>query len=154
SIGNALISSARPIAPSLAHVSLTQRRHLTIKSLDHLVMTCHSIDQTISFYTRLGMRSTQFSQDRKALSFGDQKINLHQRGKEFLPNARNAQPGVHDLCFVIDGSIDEAMKHLKQQGIAIVEGPVKRTGAVGPITSLYVRDPDENLIELSFYDHV
>ena len=120
-----------------------------IRSLDHLVLTVADLDATLDFYVRiLGMTHTRFN-DRHAVSFGAQKINLHEVGKEFSPRAAHATAGSGDLCFLIDGTLDTAEIHLRTQGIRIEEGPVKRTGATGPIRSLYVRDPDQNLIELS-----
>ena len=120
-----------------------------IRSLDHLVLTVADLDTTLDFYTRvLGMTHTPFG-ERHAVSFGSQKINLHVVGQEFSPRAAQATAGSGDLCFLIDGSLEGAEAHLAAQGIAIEEGPVDRTGATGPIRSLYVRDPDQNLIELS-----
>ena len=120
-----------------------------IRSLDHLVLTVADLDTTLDFYTRvLGMTHTPFG-ERHAVSFGSQKINLHVVGTEFSPRAAQATAGSGDLCFLIDGSLEGAEAHLAAQGIAIEEGPVDRTGATGPIRSLYVRDPDQNLIELS-----
>jgi len=124
-----------------------------IDRLDHLVLTVRDLDATIAFYTRvLGMQAVSFGlQGRKALSFGNQKINLHQAGKEFEPKALKPTPGSADLCFVTTVPLAEVQAHLAAQGVAVEEGPVARTGAVGPITSVYVRDPDGNLIEISNY---
>jgi len=120
-----------------------------ILSLDHLVLTVADLDATLDFYVRiLGMKHTRFG-ERHAISFGAQKINLHEVGKEFTPRAAKATAGSGDLCFLIDGALDTAEIHLRTQGIPIEEGPVDRTGATGPIRSLYIRDPDQNLIELS-----
>lgn len=126
---------------------------MRITGLDHLVLTVASIEKTLTFYERaLGMTSVTFGAGRVALCFGDQKINLHQKGVEFEPKAHRPTPGSADLCFITDDSVDDILRHLKTLGIALVDGPVARTGARGPITSVYLRDPDENLIEISVYD--
>ena len=120
-----------------------------IRSLDHLVLTVADLDATLDFYTRiLGTAHTRFG-ERHAVSFGSQKINLHVVGKEFSPRAAHATAGSGDLCFLIEGKLEDAEAHLNAQDIAIEEGPVERTGATGPLRSLYIRDPDNNLIELS-----
>jgi len=120
-----------------------------IRSLDHLVLTVANLEATLDFYTRvLGMAHTRFGK-RHAVSFGTQKINLHVVGKEFSPRAANATAGSGDLCFLIEGSLENAEAQLIAQDVVIEEGPVDRTGATGPIRSLYIRDPDNNLIELS-----
>ena len=123
---------------------------MNIDHLDHLVLTVADLDVTVDFYTRvLGMREVTFGEGRKALSFGAQKINLHQAGKEFEPKAERPTPGSADLCFIVATPLEEVIAHLETQGVAILEGPVRRTGATQPIRSVYVRDPDFNLIELS-----
>ena len=123
---------------------------MKIDSLDHLVITVEDIETTASFYSRaLGMEIVTFAGGRKALSFGAQKINLHQRGKEFEPKAQRPTPGSADLCFITSVPIAEVVKHLSACNVAVLEGPVKRTGATGPILSVYFRDPDMNLIEVS-----
>ena len=123
---------------------------MQIDHLDHLVLTVADIETTVDFYTRvLGMQAVTFGEGRKALVFGQQKINLHQAGREFEPKAERPTPGSADLCFIVATPLAEVVAHLQAQGVAIVEGPVQRTGATGPIRSLYVRDPDFNLIELS-----
>lgn len=123
-----------------------------IKSLDHFVLTVRSLEKTIQFYTSvLGMKEETFGNGRKALRFGDQKINLHEAGNEFEPKALNPLPGSADLCFITDLDMDEVVGRLLKFSIVIKEGPVKRTGALGPILSVYVRDPDNNLVELSQY---
>jgi catechol 2,3-dioxygenase-like lactoylglutathione lyase family enzyme len=122
-----------------------------IDHLDHLVLTVADIDATISFYTSaLGMEEVTFK-NRKALRFGEQKINLHQAGKEFEPKAAHPTPGSGDLCFITNAPLEEVISHLKELHLAIEEGPVERTGAVGSIRSIYLRDPDLNLIEISNY---
>ncbi|RBR24237.1 uncharacterized protein FIESC28_02970 [Fusarium coffeatum] len=130
-----------------------------IKDIDHLVLTCHDVQATIDWYTKyLGMKSSTFgpeSHPRYALNFGTHKINLHQRGAEFEPKARTALPGTADLCFIVEDGTDlEGLKNkLEEEGIKVLEGGgvVDRTGALGKIRSIYVRDPDGNLIELSYY---
>ncbi|NWQ96950.1 GLOD5 protein, partial [Burhinus bistriatus] len=123
-----------------------------IQCLDHLVLTVKSIEDTVAFYSKvLGMEVVTFKGNRKALRFGNQKFNLHEAGKEFEPKARWPVPGSADLCLITQVSLDQLLDHLKACGVVIEEGPVARTGAVGPITSVYFRDPDENLIEVSRY---
>lgn len=123
---------------------------MKIDSLDHLVLTVKDIDTTASFYSRvLGMDIITFGGGRKALSFGAQKINLHQHGKEFEPKAQQPTPGSADLCFITSVPISEVEHHLASCNVAVIEGPVQRTGATCPILSIYFRDPDMNLIEVS-----
>lgn len=123
---------------------------MNISHLDHLVLTVADIEKTVGFYTRvLGMQLVTFGEGRKALAFGHQKINLHQAGREFEPNAERPTPGSADLCFIVATPLDRVIAHLEMQGVSIIEGPVQRTGATSPIRSVYVRDPDLNLIELS-----
>ncbi len=123
---------------------------MPIDRLDHLVLTVRDISAALAFYTSaLGMRAVTFSEDRKALTFGTQKINLHQAGHTFEPKAATPTPGSADLCFLTDEPLDRVAEHFRALGIAIVEGPAIRTGATGPILSVYVRDPDGNLIEIS-----
>lgn len=123
-----------------------------ISSLDHLVLTVKSIDETVRFYTGvLGMEKETFGGGRVALKYGVQKINLHQQGNEFEPKANLPTPGSADLCFITNLPILEALEFVKNRGIDIIEGIVSRTGATGPIQSFYFRDPDKNLIEVSSY---
>jgi len=123
---------------------------MQIDHIDHLVLTVADIEKTVDFYTRvLGMQLVTFREGRKALTFGNQKINLHQAGREFEPKAERPTPGSADLCFIVATPLDRVIAHLETQGVSIIEGPVQRTGATGPIRSVYVRDPDLNLIELS-----
>ncbi|MFH5036215.1 VOC family protein [Citrobacter portucalensis] len=123
-----------------------------IDRLDHLVLTCHSIEKCVDFYTRiLGMEVTMFKNNRRALIFGNQKINIHEYGKEFEPKAHLPVPGSLDLCFIVSKSIPEILSHLSEQNVQVLEGPIERTGARGNIISVYIRDPDLNLIELSVY---
>ena len=126
-----------------------------INHLDHLVLTTAQVDLCIDFYTRvLGMRLESFvggtpPVERRAFKFGNQKINLHVKGKEFEPKANAPTPGSLDICFVADRPIGEVVKKLQQENWPIIEGPVMRTGATSKIISVYVRDPDKNLIEIS-----
>jgi catechol 2,3-dioxygenase-like lactoylglutathione lyase family enzyme len=121
-----------------------------IASLDHLVLTTARLDDCIRFYTEvLGMKVETFGTGRIALKFGHQKINLHQSGKEFEPKARIPTPGALDLCFIADEPLDELIRHLEQHQIKIELGPVPRTGAEFSLRSIYIRDPDLNLIEIS-----
>ncbi len=122
-----------------------------IEQLDHLVLTVANLDATIDFYTEtLGMDVVAF-EGRKALKFGEQKINLHQRGHEINPKAAHPTPGSGDLCFITLTPLDEVMEYLAQLRVHIEEGPVDRTGAVGKLRSVYIRDPDHNLVEISNY---
>ncbi|XTI73271.1 VOC family protein [Acidithiobacillus sp. AC3] len=123
---------------------------MKIDSLDHLVLTVKDIDATASFYSKvLGMDVIIFGDSRKALSFGAQKINLHQYRKEFEPKAQKPTPGSADLCFITSIPIPEVVRHISSCDVAVIEGPVQRTGATDPILSVYFRDPDMNLIEVS-----
>ena len=126
---------------------------MRVVSLDHLVLTVRNVEATCAFYASvLGMEVVTFGEGRKALAFGSQKINLHERGKEFEPKAALPTPGSADLCFITDVPLSAFIGHLNCLGVAILEGPVARTGAVGPIRSVYLRDPDDNLIEVAVYE--
>ncbi len=123
-------------------------------ALDHIVLTVGSIDETISFYRDvMGMQAQQFTpadgSPRWALTFGSQKINLHQAAAEFEPKAARPAPGSADLCFLSDVPLSDWIAHLRDHSITVEEGPVARTGATGPIRSIYLRDPDGNLLEIS-----
>jgi catechol 2,3-dioxygenase-like lactoylglutathione lyase family enzyme len=125
---------------------------MDIERLDHLVLTVRSIPETVRFYEQvLGMKAETFGQGRTALKFGQQKLNLHEAGREFEPKAHRPTPGSADLCFVTRVPLARVVEHLQSLGVRIEEGPIPRTGAVGPILSVYVRDPDQNLIEISNY---
>ena len=124
-----------------------------IDRIDHFVLTVRELAATAAFYERvLGMRLVTFGAGRKALAFGRQKINLHEAGREFEPKARAPIPGSGDFCLITERPLDEVARHLAACGVAIEEGPVAKTGATGPIRSLYIRDPDGNLIEISTYE--
>ncbi|MFO6464133.1 VOC family protein [Jannaschia sp. KMU-145] len=125
-----------------------------VEALDHLVLTVADTDATARWYAAtLGMDVETFhpadGSTRTALRFGRQKINLHQTGAEFEPKARVAQAGSADLCFLSRNSLEAWADHLRARGVAVEAGPVARTGAEGPIRSLYIRDPDGNLIEIA-----
>lgn len=121
-----------------------------IRHLDHLVLTTTDEKACIDFYAGLlGMTLVDFGEGRKALSFGQQKINLHVKGSEFEPKAHLPVPGALDLCFIADRPLDDVISFLQRKGARIIEGPVSRTGATGPLRSIYLRDPDLNLIEIS-----
>lgn len=123
-----------------------------INRLDHIVLTTTQLDACLDFYQRvLKMQVITFGEQRYALQFGQQKINIHQYGKEFEPKAHLPVPGALDLCFISNIPLAEVQAHIQQQGVEIIEGPVKRTGAMGPILSIYLRDVDLNLIEISGY---
>jgi catechol 2,3-dioxygenase-like lactoylglutathione lyase family enzyme len=123
---------------------------MRIDSLDHLVLTVADVEATCEFYRHaLGMEVVTFAGGRKALAFGKQKINLHPHGREFEPKAQRPTPGSGDLCLIAATPLAEVVAHLTAQGVTIIEGPVRRTGATGPLLSVYFRDPDGNLIEVS-----
>ncbi|HXW20649.1 MAG TPA: VOC family protein [Roseiarcus sp.] len=123
---------------------------IALSRLDHLVLTVRDLSRTCAFYSEvLGMTVEIFEPGRTALRFGSQKINLHEAGREFEPRAAHATPGSADLCFIARTPLDEVEAHLERRGVAIELGPVERIGAIGPMRSLYIRDPDENLIEIS-----
>ncbi|WP_199052513.1 VOC family protein [Aquitalea sp. ASV15] len=128
-----------------------------IAAIDHIVLTTARLDECIAFYCdALGMTLERFiggtpAVERLALRFGRQKINIHVQGKEFEPKAQLPTPGALDLCLIAALPLAEVIQQLQARQIAIVEGPVLRTGATGKINSVYVRDPDHNLIEISEY---
>jgi catechol 2,3-dioxygenase-like lactoylglutathione lyase family enzyme len=125
---------------------------IRIDRLDHFVLTVASIEATCEFYARvLGMEVRTFAGGRNSLHFGATKINLHQVGREFEPKAHKPVPGSADICLIAATPLDQVEVHLRACGIAILEGPVERTGATGAIRSLYFRDPDANLVEVSNY---
>jgi len=123
----------------------------TVTAIDHFVLTVASISATCDFYSRaLGFGVEVFgSPKRTALTFGDQKINLHEVGREFEPRARRATAGSGDFCLIARTPVDEVAAHLAALGVDVIEGPVPRTGAAGPIVSIYFHDPDGNLVEVA-----
>jgi catechol 2,3-dioxygenase-like lactoylglutathione lyase family enzyme len=123
---------------------------MQIDSIDHLVLTVRDIPTTCAFYTKvLGMQVVSFGDNRQALQFGHQKLNLHQAGAEFEPKALRPTPGAIDLCFITQTPLAEVIEHLQTCGVPIEQGIIRRTGATGAIDSIYIRDPDGNLLELS-----
>jgi catechol 2,3-dioxygenase-like lactoylglutathione lyase family enzyme len=127
-----------------------------IDHIDHIVLTTRDKEACIRFYREvLGMKLVKFktpTEERLALGFGSQKINLHEWGKEFEPRAHVAVPGSLDLCFIAAQPLEAVIARLQQHGVAMIQGPVRKTGAMGPIRSVYVRDPDLNLVEISVYE--
>jgi catechol 2,3-dioxygenase-like lactoylglutathione lyase family enzyme len=125
---------------------------MRVNSLDHLVLTVADLAVTTDFYSQvLGMEVVTFGEGRTAVIFGGQKINLHQHGNEFEPKATYPTPGSGDLCFISDVPLSQVQSHLTAHGVDIEVGPVERIGARGPMTSIYIRDPDGNLIEIANY---
>ena len=125
---------------------------MRLDQIDHLVLTVRDLGETIAFYTRvLGMEEVTFGENRKALAFGTQKINLHEAGREFEPKAALAAPGTLDICLITTTPLADVVTHLARCSVTIIEGPVQKTGATGPLCSVYFRDPDGNLIEVSNY---
>ncbi len=121
-----------------------------IHHLDHFVLTTRDLAACIEFYTRvLGMTSESFGGGRMALKFGEQKINLHLAGHEFIPKAATPTPGSLDFCFIAAVPLDDVIAHLGRENVSIIEGPVAKTGAMYPLRSVYFRDPDGNLVEVS-----
>ena len=125
---------------------------MRLDRLDHLVLTVNDMETTCTFYEQvLGMQVETFGEGRVALHFGQQKINLHHYGDEFEPKADTPTPGSADLCFITSMPITQVEEHLNSHKVPIIEGPVTKTGAIGSIESVYIRDPDNNLIEVSNY---
>ena len=125
---------------------------IEIDRIDHIVLTVFDLERTLAFYQRvLGMEPVTFAGGRRGLAFGRQKFNLHQAGREFEPKALRPAPGAIDLCLVASSPLEEVVEELKEAGVTIIEGPVPKTGALGPMMSVYFRDPDGNLIEVSNY---
>jgi len=126
---------------------------IAIDRIDHIVLTVFDIDRTIDFYSRvLGMEPVTFAGGRRGLAFGRQKLNLHQAGREYEPKALRPAPGAIDLCFVAATPLGQVIEALRAQKVAIIQGPVAKTGALGSMQSVYFRDPDGNLVEVSNYD--
>ena len=125
---------------------------MQIEKLDHLVLTVRDIEATCAFYTRvLGMQAVTFADNRRALSFGEHKINLHEWKKEFEPKALRPTPGSADLCLITRTPLADVIRIARNHGVEVLDGPVARSGATGPLASIYFRDPDGNLIEVSNY---
>jgi catechol 2,3-dioxygenase-like lactoylglutathione lyase family enzyme len=125
---------------------------MKIDRIDHVVLTAFDVDRTIDFYTRvMGMEAITFAGGRRGLAFGRQKINLHKAGREFEPKALKPMPGSLDLCFITETPLEQVIARLKENGVVVADGPVQKTGALGPMMSVYFRDPDGNLIEVSNY---
>ena len=123
---------------------------MRVLRIDHVVLTVADLDRTIAFYERvLGMTGVSFGEARRALAFGDQKLNLHQAGREFEPKALRPTPGAIELCLTTDVPLAEVAAHLRSQSVVIEHGPVDKIGARRVLRSLYFRDPDGNLIEVS-----
>ena len=123
---------------------------IKVDRLDHLVLTVQNLDATCRFYERvLGMERRTFGVDRTTLFFGRQKINLHEAARPIDPNVRHATPGSADLCFITETPMAEIMAHLAAEGVEIITGPGERSGARATLNSVYVYDPDENLIEIA-----
>ena len=126
---------------------------IAIDRIDHIVLTVFDIDRTIDFYSRvLGMEPVTFAGGRRGLSFGRQKLNLHQAGREYEPKALRPAPGAIDLCFIAATPLGQVIEALRAQKVAIIQGPVAKTGALGSMQSVYFRDHDGNLVEVSNYD--
>jgi catechol 2,3-dioxygenase-like lactoylglutathione lyase family enzyme len=126
---------------------------MQIERIDHLVLTVKNVEISCAFYTKvLGMQEATFQGGRKAVAFGNQKINFHELGQEFDPKAIHPSPGSADLCFITLAPIAQIISHLDTCDVALIEGPLERTGAMGPMTSIYIRDPDQNLIEIAVYN--
>ncbi len=125
---------------------------MQIDRLDHLVLTVADVEATVDFYTRvLGMRAETFDGGRRALVFGRQKTNLHQVGREFTPRAARATAGSGDFCLISETPLADVQAQLAAAGVVVEVGPVPKVGALGPMQSVYVRDPDANLVEIAVY---
>jgi catechol 2,3-dioxygenase-like lactoylglutathione lyase family enzyme len=125
---------------------------ISIDRIDHLVLTVFDLERTLDFYSRvLGMEPVTFAGGRRGLAFGRQKLNLHQAGREFEPKALKPGPGAIDVCFIAATPLEQVIAQLEAEGVAIIAGPVDKTGALGAMKSVYFRDPDGNLIEVSNY---
>lgn len=125
---------------------------MTPTRIDHVVIYAADIDETAAFYESVGMERETFADGRVAVTFGDAKINLHAAGDEYVPHARAPTSGAADFCLVVDDPPTAVVDHLEAAGVDVVEGPVEKTGALGEMTSVYVRDPDGNLVEFASYD--
>lgn len=121
------------------------------RRIDHVVLYATDVDRTVRFYERCGMERETFDDGRVAVRFGEAKINLHQAGDEYVPHAHSPEPGSADICLVVEDDAADVAAHLESAGIELVAGPVEKTGAQGPMDSVYVRDPDGNLVEFASY---
>ena len=125
---------------------------MEIDRIDHIVLTVSDVEQTVRFYSEvLGMREVVFAEGRRALAFGGQKINLHQAGREFEPKAARPAAGSADFCVITLTPLGEVMDRLADGGVEVIQGPVEKTGALGSMQSVYISDPDGNLVEISRY---
>src|SRR5687767_13163110 len=125
---------------------------MQIDRIDHVVLTVFDLQRTCDFYSKvLGMEVVTFGEGRTALAFGRQKLNLHLSGREFEPKALKPTPGAIDLCFITETPLEEVIRHVESCGVKIQQGPVPKTGATGALSSIYIRDPDGNLVEISNY---
>jgi len=125
---------------------------MEVERIDHLVLTVSDVEETARFYSEvLGMRAVTFGEGRRALAFGGQKINLHQTGSEFEPKAARPASGSADFCLITRIPLGEVMEHLTEHGVEVLQGPEEKIGALGPMESIYFRDPDGNLVEISRY---
>lgn len=125
---------------------------MEIDRIDHIVLTVSDVEETVRFYTEvLGMRPVTFGEGRRALAFGGQKINLHQAGREFEPKAARPAPGSADFCLITLTPLGEVVDRLAAGGVEVLQGPEEKSGALGPMQSVYFRDPDANLVEISYY---
>jgi catechol 2,3-dioxygenase-like lactoylglutathione lyase family enzyme len=123
-----------------------------IDRIDHIVLTVSDVEETSRFYSEvLGMQPVTFGEGRRGLAFGGQKINLHKAGRELEPKAARPAPGSADFCLITLRSLNEVMDHLAASGVEVLQGPVEKAGARGPMRSVYIRDPDGNLGEISHY---
>jgi catechol 2,3-dioxygenase-like lactoylglutathione lyase family enzyme len=122
---------------------------IEVRAIDHVVLTVADVDRTIAWYRDVLGMSIETFYGRTALRFGSQKLNLHAAGREIEPHAGTPTPGSADMCLLLGGSIDAAVRHLRDAGVQVELGPVERAGATGSLRSIYVRDPDGNLLELS-----
>ena len=126
---------------------------MKIAHIDHLVLTVKDIGASCTFYNNvLGMQEVTFGHGRKAVVFGNQKINFHQQGRELEPKALRPTTGSGDLCFITTDPLSDVVRYIRDCGVEIVEGPIERTGALGSMMSIYIRDPDQNLIEIAAYN--
>lgn len=126
---------------------------MTVQGIDHLVLTVADVERTVAFYTEaVGGTAETFAGGRRAVSFGDAKLNLHPADDVYSPHARRPEPGTADFCLVVDEPIASVRERLREAGVEVVHGPVEKVGACGRMESVYVTDPDGNLVELARYE--